>query len=200
VDDGDLSRLIGSAQSGDEESFRGVYRAIHPGLLRCLRALVGDDAEDVASEAWLRIARDLGGFTGTDGFRAWALTIARHCAMDHLRRTRRRPAIPTPSELLPEVTGPGDAGEQAVESMSTDAAIALISALPRDQAEAVLLRVVVGLDATAAARVLGKRPGAVRTAAYRGLRRLAAHLDNLAVDPDLPLSLSEAGRAPRRAD
>ncbi len=49
-------------------------------------------------------------------------------------------------------------------------------ALPRDQAEAVLLRVVVGLDGPAAARVLGKRPGAVRTAAYRGLRRLARQL------------------------
>ncbi|MGW5234218.1 sigma factor-like helix-turn-helix DNA-binding protein, partial [Streptomyces nodosus] len=40
----------------------------------------------------------------------------------------------------------------------------------------VLLRVVVGLDAPAAARVLGKRPGAVRTAAHRGLRRLAREL------------------------
>lgn len=52
----------------------------------------------------------------------------------------------------------------------------MIARLPRDQAEAVLLRVVVGLDAKAAARVLGKRPGAVRTAAYRGLRKLAEQL------------------------
>jgi len=37
----------------------------------------------------------------------------------------------------------------------------------------VMLRVVLGLDAKAAGRVLGKRPGAVRTAAYRGLQRLA---------------------------
>lgn len=36
---------------------------------------------------------------------------------------------------------------------------------------------VVGLDAEATARVLGKRAGAVRTAAWRGLRRLAAQLD-----------------------
>jgi RNA polymerase sigma-70 factor (ECF subfamily) len=40
----------------------------------------------------------------------------------------------------------------------------------------VLLRVVVGLDGPAAARVLGKRPGAVRTAAHRGLKRLAREL------------------------
>ena len=53
----------------------------------------------------------------------------------------------------------------------------LIATLPPDQAEAVLLRVVVGLDAASAGRVLGKRPGAVRTAAHRGLRRLAELLE-----------------------
>lgn len=36
-----------------------------------------------------------------------------------------------------------------------------------------LLRVVVGLDGVSAARVLGKRAGAVRTAAHRGLKRLS---------------------------
>jgi RNA polymerase sigma-70 factor (ECF subfamily) len=34
-----------------------------------------------------------------------------------------------------------------------------------------------GLDAASAAEVLGKRPGAVRTAAYRGLRKLASFLE-----------------------
>jgi RNA polymerase sigma-70 factor (ECF subfamily) len=41
----------------------------------------------------------------------------------------------------------------------------------------VLLRAVIGLDATTAGQVLGKRPGAVRVAAHRGLRRLARMLD-----------------------
>jgi RNA polymerase sigma-70 factor, ECF subfamily len=61
--------------------------------------------------------------------------------------------------------------------MATAAALALISQLPRDQAEVVLLRVVMGLDTAAAARILGKRPGAVRTASYRGLRRLSGWLE-----------------------
>ena len=66
--------------------------------------------------------------------------------------------------------------DQALETLSTEHALALVAGLPRDQAEAVLLRVVVGLDGPAAARVLGKRPGAVRTAAHRGLKRLARQL------------------------
>ncbi|MFE0516760.1 sigma factor-like helix-turn-helix DNA-binding protein, partial [Streptomyces sp. NPDC058964] len=72
----------------------------------------------------------------------------------------------------------------------------LLRELPQDQAEAVLLRVVVGLDGPAAARVLGKRPGAVRTAAYRGLKRLARRLgadDGTAgVTGDRPRTLGES--------
>lgn len=173
----DLSAAVAAAQQGDDDSFRLIYRAVQPLLLRYLRALVGDDAEDVASEAWLQIARDLHSFHGDyDGFRGWAATIARHRAMDHVRRVRRRPSTPVPVDELSDLADDADPAVLAVDAMSTQWAIQLISTLPRDQAEAILLRVVIGLDAATAARVLGKRPGAVRTAAYRGLRRLAERL------------------------
>jgi RNA polymerase sigma-70 factor, ECF subfamily len=176
----DLSTLVAAAQGGDEAAFRDLYRAVQPGLLRYLRALVGDDAEDVASETWLQVARDLRTFRGKEGFRAWVAMIGRNRAMDHLRRLRRRPAAPMPVDDLADLPDHADTVASAVESMSTDTALALIRSLPRDQAEAVLLRVVVGLDAQTAGKVLGKRAGAVRTACYRGLRRLAEHLDQRA--------------------
>jgi len=65
----------------------------------------------------------------------------------------------------------------AEEALSTSGAIELIASLPPDQAEAVLLRAVVGLDAKSAGAVLGKRPGAVRVAAHRGLKTLATRLE-----------------------
>ena len=64
-----------------------------------------------------------------------------------------------------------------MDTVSTQAAVAMIADLPPDQAEAVMLRVVMGLDAESAGRVLGKKAGAVRTAAYRGLRKLATRLE-----------------------
>jgi len=66
-----------------------------------------------------------------------------------------------------------DSAEAALEHLSTLAAISLVSALPRLQAEVILLRVVAGLDTDSVARLLRKSPGAVRVAAHRGLRRLA---------------------------
>jgi RNA polymerase sigma-70 factor (ECF subfamily) len=173
-----LSSAPSRAQAGDDEAFCLLYRAVQPGLVRYLRALVGEDAEDVASEAWLQIARDLGSFRGDlDGFRGWAATIGRHRAMDHLRKQRRRPVNDGSVEDLAGLPASDDTAGRALEAVASVEAVAMIAALPRDQAEAVLLRVVMGLDAESAARVLGKRAGAVRTAAHRGLRRLAQRLE-----------------------
>lgn len=174
----DIDAALRAAQHGDEDAFRLLYRDTQPRLLRYLRVLAGEDAEDVASEAWLQIARDLATFRGDlDGFRGWATTIARNRALDHVRRQRRRPPVGEPVEKLSELASDHDTATSALDAMSTDAALQLIAGLPPDQAEAILLRVVIGLDAKAAAEVLGKRPGAVRTAVYRGLNRLAERIE-----------------------
>jgi len=64
----------------------------------------------------------------------------------------------------------------SAERITTDRALALIASLPPEQAEIITLRVVAGLGAKEVAELLGKSPGAVRVAAHRGLRRLAALL------------------------
>jgi RNA polymerase sigma-70 factor, ECF subfamily len=173
------AEVLGAAQRGDAEAFRVLYRDIQPRLLRYLHALVGQDAEDVAAETWLQVTRDLPGFAGDyDHFRGWTATIARHRALDHLRRASRRPPqVPVPAEDLAGWPAADDTAQHAIDAVATDAALTLINTLPPDQAEAVLLRAVLGLDAQSAAQVLGKRPGAVRTAAHRGLRTLARHLE-----------------------
>jgi RNA polymerase sigma-70 factor, ECF subfamily len=175
----ELSGVVLQAQQGSSEAFRALYRDIQPRLLRYLSALVGDDAEDVASETWLQVSRDLASFTGDDdGFRGWVTTIGRHRALDHLRhRSRRPPSDPVPADALAGFAAADDTAAGAIEAVSTDAALRLIATLPPDQAEAVMLRVVVGLDAETAGTVLGKRAGAVRTAAFRGLRTLAKRLE-----------------------
>ncbi|MFD6417706.1 RNA polymerase sigma factor [Streptomyces sp. NPDC060194] len=175
--DHELGRAVSRAQDGDEPGFETAYRLVQPGLLGYLRGLVGADAEDVASDAWLEIARDLHRFRGDGaGFRGWTATIARHRALDHLRKQKRRPLTALLEQDVLDLPGTADTVEEVMEAASTRWALSQIAGLPPDQAEAVLLRVVVGLDGPAAARVLRKRPGAVRTAAHRGLRRLAAQL------------------------
>jgi RNA polymerase sigma-70 factor, ECF subfamily len=196
VDDGaDLAELVRAAVDGDEAAFRSLYRDVQPGLLRYLRGLVGEDAEDVASEAWLQIARDMRSYRSEGGgFRGWAATIARNRALDHLRYRQRRPSVPAAVEHFADLAGFDDTESRAMEAVAMHSAIEWIATLPPDQAEAILLRVVVGLDAQTAADVLGKRAGAVRTAAYRGLRRLAEQLER---DPEAGLPSAAPGRSAR---
>jgi len=171
----DLDTAVSGAQRGDEAAFRVVYRAVQPQLLQYVRSLVGPvDAEDVASEAWLQIARDLPSFRG-DGtsVRGWAARIARNRALDHIRARSRRPIAGGGVDELVQLPDRADTADEALDAVATDRALAAIAALPREQAEAVMLRVVMGLDSTSAAKVLGKRAGSVRMATHRGLRRLA---------------------------
>ena len=175
----ELTEAVEGARRGDSESFRVLYREAQPRLLRYLSFLVGAEAEDIASETWLHVARDLGTFRGGhDDFRGWVTTIARNRAMDHVRRVSRQPpAVPVPPEDLAFLPGRSEGTEDlAIEAITTGQALSLIAGLPRDQAEAVLLRAVMGLDAKRAAQVAGKRPGAIRMAAFRGLKTIEKRL------------------------
>jgi RNA polymerase sigma-70 factor (ECF subfamily) len=174
----ELTATVAGAQRGDSECFRVLYREVQPKLLRYLSFLVDSDAEDIASETWLQATRDLHKFQGNiDNFRGWITTIARHRAMDHLRKhSRQPPAVPMPVEEFTFFAAADDTEARAIESIGTGDAVKMIASLPRDQAEAVMLRAVVGMDAKTAAAVVGKRAGAIRTAAYRGLKTLAKRL------------------------
>jgi RNA polymerase sigma-70 factor (ECF subfamily) len=55
----------------------------------------------------------------------------------------------------------------------------LTSALPPEQAEVVVLRVVGGLSVEETARVVGKRPGTVRVLQHRALRRLSSQVRDI---------------------
>lgn len=169
--------ILRAAAHGDETAFARLWRDNQPSLLRYLRVVTGDTAEDVASEVWLEVARRLTRFRGGEGeFRAWLFTTARRRVIDLRRYAARHPVVLTedPGDL--DGRAADDTATAALERMSTDAALELIASLPRDQAEIIVLRVIASLDAAQVGRIVGKRPGAVRVAAHRGLRTLAARL------------------------
>ena len=155
-----------------------LYRDVQPRLLRYLRARAGQDAEDVASAAWLDAARNLRGFAGgEDDFRAWMFTIARRRLADHRRRESRRPAEPVPDSALADRVVAADAETEALAGrLGDDAARRVVAVLPPEQAEIVLLRVVAGLSVERVAEVTGRRPGSVRVLQHRALRKLAKEI------------------------
>jgi RNA polymerase sigma-70 factor (ECF subfamily) len=178
----DFAALLAAAQGGSDEAFAALWRDTNPALLRYLRVLTPEHAEDVAAETWVQVVRGLPRFTGDEtAWRAWLFTTARRRVADLARRMARRPSVSLdalPDLAAAEFTGmhSPDAATLALENLDTRAAIALVARLPPLQAEVIMLRVVAGLDSETAAALLGRSAGAVRVAAHRGLRRLAGIL------------------------
>jgi RNA polymerase sigma-70 factor (ECF subfamily) len=131
--------------------------------------------DDIASETWLQVVRDLEAFVGGEReFRGWLFTVARHRAVDAARAGAARPSVPVadPASAGPHRFVPS-AEQHVVEQDATARALDLVRTLPPAQAELVMLRVVAGLDVQQVADLVGKKPGAVRVAVHRALRTLS---------------------------
>lgn len=169
--------VLAAARTGAEWALAALYQEFHPGLLRYLRAQEPNDGEDLVTETWLDAAAGLDRFQGDEcAFRRWLFTIARRRLIDHRRRRQRSPYSGTGVDALGGRPGPDDTEGAVLAAYETEAALARIAALPPDQAEVILLRVLAGLDVADVAEIVGKKPGAVRVLQHRALHRLAEQL------------------------
>jgi RNA polymerase sigma-70 factor, ECF subfamily len=169
-----FSAVLTAAQEGDAAAFSALWLDANPSLLRYLRVIAPESAEDVAADTWVQVLRRLRSFRGDEqAWRAWLFTTSRRRVIDQGRRKSRRPAAPLSEVPLSSLPTTADAADIAIEHLSTRAALAMLTRLPPLQAEIILLRVVAGLDTEAVATIVGRSPGAVRVAAHRGLRQLA---------------------------
>jgi RNA polymerase sigma-70 factor (ECF subfamily) len=167
--------VLAAAKRGDEEAFGKLWRDLQPRLLQYFRVVSPTIAEDLALETWLGVIRGLGRFRGSEpAFRAWVFNIARREAFGWSSRAARRGTEDAAATGLVEQAAPDDPAADALEHLSTRAALAEVATLPPDQAEAIVLRVVAGLGVDRVAAIMDKRPGTIRVLTHRGLRRLAA--------------------------
>lgn len=168
-----FEQTIAAARAGDEVAFAALWRELQPPLVRYLRVLAPELAEDLASECWLQVMRSLGRFKGDQaGFKSWLFTIARNKVTDARRHAGRRPASSFDENDVDDHRSPDDTEQLVLDRIGTEAALRLIAQLPPDQAEVIVLRVVAGLEVTDVARIVHKSPGAVRVMSHRALRRL----------------------------
>ncbi len=172
-----FGEVLRAAKNGDEEAFAFLWREFQPGLLRYLKVKAAPAAEDLAADTWLRVIRALRSFEGDqNAFHAWLFTMARNRLTDWYRAGERRVEFIGVTNLA-VMPASNNVEAEAEELSGTDKAVALIASLPTDQGEAVMLRVVAGLDVSHVATIMEKSPGAVRVLCHRGLRRLEQNLE-----------------------
>ena len=134
------------------------------------------DLDDVVQESYLRIWKARAA-QPINSAKAFLFTIARHLALNTLRRERRSPIVPVKdlTRLFVADHTP-DASAAAALTQEIDLLVAAIAALPPRCREIFILRRLRGVPQKEIAACLGVSEQTVQVQAVRGLRRVEMHL------------------------
>jgi len=83
---------VAQVLAGDRDSFRVLVEQHSRAIFGLAFRMTGNehDAEDIVQDTFLRAYRALHQFESRANFRTWLHRVAINCALDHLRRVRRR--------------------------------------------------------------------------------------------------------------
>jgi RNA polymerase sigma-70 factor (ECF subfamily) len=175
---GQFDAVLMAAQDGAPWALERVFTALAPVVTGYLRLQGSAEPEDLTSEVFLAVLRNLRGFQGDEaGFRSWVFTIAHRRLLDERRRRARRPPheqlVDAAETFALELTAPDDVEGSVDRSLGAQRVRSLCERLVPGQRDVLLLRLLGDLSIEQVAATLGKSPGAVKALQRRGLLAIA---------------------------
>ncbi len=175
--------LVHRCLRGSQQGFALLYERHARPVYAFLLGLLGDDAsaEDALQESFFKAYKALARFDTTRGFRLWVFGIARHTALDMLRKRKRGPQL---REVDPSTfVSSGESTLSSVTSRERKTVVReALDSLPGEERAVLVMRHFQGLTVRAISEVLGC---SVRTARYRlkaASRLLGRELARRAID------------------
>ena len=153
------------------EPFEALYQRAFPRVYAYVASMLRDRslAEEVTAQAFERAYRKRSTYRpGRGSAEAWLFGIARHAALDELRRLKRRATLEGDPEDV-HAPAPEDHAEAVVRRATVRAALAELD--PRER-ELVTLKFHGGLSNAEIANVLGLSESNVGTKLHRTMERL----------------------------
>lgn len=171
-----FDRVLTAAREGEAWACARIYEDFKRPVVTYVRMRGATDPDDVTSETFLSVFRDLARFEGDeDDFRAWVFTIAHRRLLDAWRKRQRRPVETAFASTL-DVMG-GDAESEAMTGLGLADLVPLLDRLTPEQRDVVLLRTVADLPLEDVAEVLGRSVPAVKALQHRALDALRKAID-----------------------
>lgn len=169
-----------AAARGDRDAYGRIVAACQNTVTAVALAVTRDvpASEDIAQEAFLSAWQHLKRLQNPASFLPWLRQITRNLARDHLRANRQRPLDGETAELaiaLAADPAPTPA-QKIIEDERERAAAELISALPEDSREILLLFYREGQSSQQVAALLGLSDAAVRKRLSRARQDLREDL------------------------
>lgn len=160
--------LFKKLNSGDASALDELIRSYYPEILRYCLWHTSDrqTAEDATQETFLKAVRHMDGYTHHGKFKAYLYKIAANTCTD-LWRQNGRPESLEPEEYI-------EAGFERVESESN--LLKMLSILPDDQRELVMLRYVHELKIREIADILGEPLRTVQSRLRTALKTLEKNI------------------------
>lgn len=160
----DEELIIDYRDTGNPGSFAELVSRYKDELTNCLRVKIGDYAEDVAQEAFLRVHTQCQKFKTGQRFRPWLFTFALNKAIDVVRYHELRPTAPIVDVAVNST--------QMFESDELEWVRKEVSRLPSHQREILERSHFRGQKYREIAHQLGVPLGTVKSRAGKGLEKL----------------------------
>lgn len=176
--------IVRRAVARDRDAFATLYEAHLSRVYRHVRYRLPDPdlAEDVTSQVFLRAWQAVDRYRPVEGrpFLAWLFTIANNLIIDHHRRGRRELQGVEPERHVATTPDPEAA---AIGADIQEHIAAAIARLKPDYQLIVALRLIEDMEYEDIARVLNKKPGALRVTLFRALSALREDLAKQGLRP-----------------
>ena len=165
-------------QQGSVSAFNELYRRFEQPIYSYLTHLAGRHrASDLFQEAFLQLHCKRSTYDPTRRFASWLFRIAHNCALNELRRSRRRSDLVANGADPEQQASPGRTPEQNLDaSRQNEQLLAALAQLPVEQREAIALSYHSGLKYAQIAEVMDVSEDAVKQRVRRGLQALRRRL------------------------
>jgi len=169
----DAARL----RRGDIAALGGLMGRYQDRLYRYLLRFLGDEAvaEDVFQQTWVQVAERIGRYDRSRPFAPWLFAVARHLALDHLRR-RRPESLDEGDEPAVAAGSEADPLALAVAAQRRQWLVEAVEALAPLDREVLALRFEEELALPRLAETLGVPLPTAKARLYRALARLRGRL------------------------
>lgn len=166
----DMSRLASDARDGDRSALEQFVRAIQTDVWRyCVHLIGRADADDVAQDALMRIIAKLHRWQ-QGPIKPWALGVTRNVCLEHRRRRSHRRKDHTDHEAAHRLAAPDQLGALEIVQM--------LSALPFEMREALVLTHIIGFSYAEAADVAQCAIGTIRSRVARARDAIAEAVES----------------------
>lgn len=166
----DEKKLISLAKKGDEQAFETLYLKYIKLVYGYVFHKVGrkEDAEDLTSEIWMAVLKNLTEYAANASFKNWIFGIVKHKIMDYYQNKYKINKAPLVEEIFEAEDNEEDEENLNIKEQKISQ---ILSRLPENYSQVLFLRFLKGYTTAEIAKELDLTISNVKVIQYRAIKK-----------------------------